>query len=99
MASTWESISARKKQEQQSRIPQAYILPATFKPGRNNVLDAPRKCDLLTAKELNITEAYDATALAAEIATGRLTSLQVTEAFCKRAAIAHQLVSGRVGSQ
>jgi amidase len=42
---------------------------------------------------LIITESYDARRLLRQLATGQLTSVEVTEAFSKRAAIAQQLVS------
>jgi amidase len=91
MASTWQAISKRKKDEQWSRIPPEYRLPSIPK-GLTNVLDVPRTCGLLTPEELSITEKYDATALAEAIRSRALTSVAVARAFCKRAAIAHQLV-------
>jgi amidase len=91
MSSSWQSIAQRKKQEQLSRIPKEYLLPAEYIQV-SNVLDVPRACGLLTAKELRITEDYDATALAHAIRNGELKALDVARAFCKRAAIAHQLV-------
>lgn len=56
-----------------------------------NVIDIPRTCGLLTPKQIEITE-QTATELLAKLANGSLTSVEVTEAFCARAAIAHQLV-------
>ena|ERR1700760_1025999 len=91
MASTWQSIARRKQQEQLSRIPKEYLLSSKNSES-TNVLGVPRSCGLLTSKELDITENFDATALAKEIRDGNLTSVEVVEAFCKRAAIAHQLV-------
>jgi hypothetical protein len=95
MASTWQSISRRKKEEQWSRIPPEYRLK-TVPTGLTNVLDIPRTCGLLTAEELAITEQYDATALAEAIRSRSLKSVDVARAFCKRAAIAHQLVCDRL---
>lgn len=57
-----------------------------------NILDFPRRSGLLTNDEIDITENYDAVSLLEAMASGELTSLAVTTAFCKRAAIAHQLV-------
>ncbi|KAF2204005.1 acetamidase [Delitschia confertaspora ATCC 74209] len=90
---TWQSISRRKKEEQLSRIPKEWIL--TEKPGSavTIYMDIPQKCGLLTKEELRITEEFDATALAEEIRMGRLKSVDVVRAFCKRAAIAHQLTN------
>ena len=53
----------------------------------------PRICGLLTEHELDITENYDAVTLLEKIAAKELTSHLVTTAFCKRAAVAQQLVS------
>jgi amidase len=92
MAPTWQAISKRKKEEQWNRIPPEYRLPASFKISGDNVLQVPQTCGLMSEQELHITEKYDATALAQEIATGRLKSVPVVQAFCKRAAIVHQVV-------
>ena len=87
-SSTWESIRARKQAERESRIPSAWRLPSHLIPSDSdesalNVTDTPRTCGLLSRKELDITEKYDATALAAELNAGRLKCVEVTEAFCK----------------
>ncbi|KAL2357109.1 acetamidase [Cryomyces antarcticus] len=93
MSESWQSIAARKKEEQTSRIPKEWLLAREPSPNLNNVLSVPRSCRLLSERELAITENYDATALAEEIAKGRLKSVDVVTAFCKRAAIAHQLTN------
>lgn len=62
---------------------------------KNNLieLDIPRRSGILTAKELQITEGrYPVGRLLEALSSGELTSLEVTIAFCKRAAIAQQLV-------
>jgi len=97
MASTegWRDIAARKEKEQLSKIPISWLLPPYILDSAKkaiNVLDIPKRSGLLTAKELDITESYDATSLAMELSSRRLSSLEVTVAFCKRAAIAHQVV-------
>ncbi|TKA24468.1 hypothetical protein B0A50_06625 [Salinomyces thailandicus] len=94
MPDTWRDIAARKQQERADRIPKEWRLPSAHKNGSNgNVLDVPRKCGLLTTQELSITEDYDATALVAALTSRRLSSVDITTAFCKRAAIAHQLTN------
>lgn len=45
----------------------------------------------LSDREIEITES-DAVDIAAETTSGRWSAVEVTEAFCHRAAIAHQLV-------
>lgn len=57
------------------------------------VLDIPRRCGKLTDREIHITEAFDATALLEKLGSREFTAVEVTTAFCKRAAIAHQLTS------
>jgi len=86
--STWESIRARKQAERESRIPSAWrlpshLIPSDFDQSALNVMDVPRTCGLLSRKELDITEKYDATALAAELRAGRMKCAEVTQAFCK----------------
>ncbi|OGE54867.1 hypothetical protein PENARI_c005G10906 [Penicillium arizonense] len=59
--------------------------------GRVSVMEIPRTCGLLSAKELDITENYDIRGLVAEMSEGRFKAEEVVRGFCKRAAIAHQL--------
>lgn len=68
------------------RLPQSVIDNAP-----RDVTTIPRECGLLTARELHITDDYDATALAEAIANKKLTAVEVATAYSKRAAIAHQL--------
>lgn len=48
-----------------------------------NLLDVPRNCRLLSAREVRITEAYDIKGLLNEIAERRLSAEEVALAFCK----------------
>ncbi|KAK2602278.1 hypothetical protein N8I77_008826 [Diaporthe amygdali] len=99
----WQARAAEKRARCQSQIPKAWELPAALvqslahplESSKNNLveLNIPRRSGLLTEKELNITEAHDARSLLKALASGELTSLEVTVAFCKRAAIAQQLTS------
>ncbi|TGO62268.1 hypothetical protein BOTNAR_0116g00050 [Botryotinia narcissicola] len=59
----------------------------------SNVMEAPLTCGLLNETEYQITSDYDATALLDLLKNGVLTVEQATIAFCKRAAIAHQLTN------
>lgn len=56
-------------------------------------MDVPTSCGVLSPEEVRITSDYDAVSLVEEVAKGRYTAEAVTVAFCKRAAIAHQLVT------
>ncbi|EMD94628.1 hypothetical protein COCC4DRAFT_147870 [Bipolaris maydis ATCC 48331] len=89
----WEPISKQKKAERDSRIPADWKLSTLPGPEVTNYTEIPRQCGLLTEQELQITEQYDAVALAAAIREKRLNCLDVATAFCKRAAIAHQLTN------
>ncbi|EME87010.1 acyl-ester intermediate acetamidase [Pseudocercospora fijiensis CIRAD86] len=74
------------------KLPQDLILPdEIFENPPQNVINFPRESGLLTKEELEITENYDLVGLAEAIASRRLSSVAVTRAFCRRAAIAHQL--------
>jgi hypothetical protein len=50
---------------------------------RVGVMDIPRTCGLLSAKELDITENYDIRGLVAEMAEARLKAEDVVRGFCK----------------
>lgn len=89
----WQSIARRKKQEQSNLIPKDWTLKTRPVANRNDVLAVPRECGLLSDQEIQITENHDATTLVKELAARRLKSVDVVTAFCKRAAIAQQLVS------
>src|SRR4051794_34378543 len=86
------AIASRKQSERLSRIPSEWRLSSPPADTVSNVLDVPRKCGLLTQRELEITEAYDATALAAKLREKVFSCVEVATAFCKRAAIAQQVV-------
>lgn len=79
----WELISKKKKAERDSRIPADWRLSTLPGPKVTNYTEIPRQCGLLTEQELQITEQYDAVALAAAIREKRLKCLDVATAFCK----------------
>ncbi|KAI1380382.1 amidase [Hypoxylon crocopeplum] len=91
---SWEELQAAKKAEQDSRIPEEWKLKKDFFPPEDTADLRPfvTSCGILSPAELAITgEEYDATSLAAAIAEGKFTALEVVTAFCKRAAVGHQL--------
>jgi amidase len=73
-----DSIPAKWKLSPQTQIP-------------SNVMEIPKTCGILTPKQIDITE-QTATELLGKLANRSLSSVEVTEAFLARAAIAHQLV-------
>lgn len=98
----YQAVAQRKQAQRASLIPEAWRIPEaklreyTASPTAN-VLHVPSDCGILTRLERQITESYDAVDLLALLAkgpdAGGFTSVEVVTAFCKRAAIAQQVVS------
>ncbi|KAF2469789.1 amidase [Lindgomyces ingoldianus] len=93
MPEKWQLASWMKKDERYNRIPKDWLLKDLPSSNVTTYLDIPRKSKLLNAEELKITEEYDATSLAEAIRRKELKCVDVTRAFCKRAAIAQQLTN------
>ncbi|KAB8244545.1 amidase signature domain-containing protein [Aspergillus flavus] len=94
----WETRVAEKRKQLELQIPQDWRLNAAFLstlPSNGHLIEAniPRHSGLLSEEELDLTEHYTAAQLLQKLAWGEVTSLAVTTAFCKRAAIAQQLTS------
>jgi len=73
----WQSISAKKQAERYAKIPEAWRLPeSTVKQctpeAHLNVLAIPRSCGILSEKEIELTENYDAFALLKLLAAGNV---------------------------
>lgn len=86
----WEDIARDKRERLAAKIPADWIfkdLPTT-----DSVIDFPQTSGFLSDGELEITTS-SASALVADLAAGRRKSVDVVLAFCKRAALAQQLVS------
>ncbi|KAK9238690.1 amidase signature domain-containing protein [Lipomyces kononenkoae] len=86
----WEKLVADKRARLEKTIPAEWKIKAV--PEGDSFFDFPAKSGILSENELQITES-SATELVAKLASGELKSVDVTLAFCKRAAIAHQLVN------
>lgn len=91
----WKEIAKSKQAERLSKIPKEWRIPEHLYKGKTNVIDIPTTCGILTAQEVHITTDFDATGLLEKLRLGKFSSEEVTVAFCKRAAIAQQLVSMR----
>ncbi|CAK7199704.1 hypothetical protein SEUCBS139899_002387 [Sporothrix eucalyptigena] len=100
---SWQSIVAAKQVKVQAAIPDAWRIDPSLLATVDFSLESTQSLDsssssilrdskILTDHELAITEQYSAAALLAKLAAGELTSLEVTVAFSKRAAIAQQLL-------
>jgi len=92
MPSDWETVASDKRSRIASSIPPEWRIPSSSLPQTDSVIDFPRTSTLLSAKELEIT-ASSAVDLVAQLAKGALTSVEVTVAFCKRAAVAQQVTN------
>ena len=90
----WEERGAKAREVLAQSIPAEWRIPQEQLPraDRKNVMDFPVETGLLTEGELDITGSY-ATQIVQNIANGTWTATDVTKAFCKRAALAHQVVS------
>jgi amidase len=89
----YQKIAAEKKRQQSDKIPKDWLIPSEKYRDATNLLDVPLTCGVLNDVEREITSDYDASALLLKLKTGFWSAEQVTVAFCKRAAIAQQLVS------
>lgn len=85
----WERLAADKRARLEKTISAEWKLHSV--PESGSYMDVPATSRLLSETELQITGS-SATDLVAKLASGELKSVDVTVAFCKRAAIAHQLV-------
>ncbi|KAL1849577.1 hypothetical protein Plec18167_003179 [Paecilomyces lecythidis] len=88
MRENWCATAARRRQEIYARIPEECLVDRALL-AQQNLVDLPYRCGILTPKELRITE-HDAVELLRRIRDGTYSAVEVTRAFCKRAAIAHQ---------
>lgn len=88
---SWQSVAQRRREEIVSKIPSEYLLPKSLLQGHNHshLIEAS---GLLTPRELSIVS-LTATKLLKCVHNGDFTSVEVTLAFCKTSAIAHQAVS------
>jgi len=91
--STWRTRGETKRKSILNLIPAKWQLKDPIPPA-SELRDVTGKYirQFLTPREIEITET-DAVDIVAHTSTGRWSALEVTEAFCHRAALAHQLVS------
>ncbi|EAW06969.1 general amidase GmdB [Aspergillus clavatus NRRL 1] len=94
----WRRLVTQKRKQLDGQIPSEWRLGAEFLaliPSHGRLIEdhVVRRSGILSKAELDITERYTATELLLKLAQGELTSLAVTTAFCKRAAIAQPLTS------
>ncbi|KAJ9150875.1 Amidase [Pleurostoma richardsiae] len=88
----YEALKSSIVQEFVQKVPEEYYIPQHFVDSPpKDVTGIPRQCGILTEEELEITEKYDAVALADAIRSRKFTAVAVATAFSKRAIIAHQV--------
>ncbi len=88
----YQTISAEKKLQRQSKIPKEWLLPSVKYHGATNFMEVSTTCGVLSDVECQITSDFDVTALLEKLRDGVWSAEQVTVSFCKRAAFAQQLV-------
>ncbi|KAE9377363.1 amidase [Stipitochalara longipes BDJ] len=90
----WQEIAAQKREDRAQKIPEKWRIPPSFKPYEDteDVYDWPSTSGFFTPEELFITEST-ATEVVTKIASGEWKAKDVTEAICKRASVAQQLLN------
>jgi amidase len=93
MAEDYRIIAARAQQGVLDSIPARWRLSVDAKAQYNgDAIHFITRGGILTERQIAITE-NTASTLLRKIHSGQLTATEVTEAYCARAAIAHQLVN------
>jgi len=69
------------------------LLKTTLATKPRNITPIFRTCGVLSSRELEITEVEDCTALLSKIHSQEWSVVEVVTAFCKRAAVAQQLIN------
>jgi amidase len=89
----WLQAAEAKRARTQELIPSAWRLPELPPSDQLDVRGIARTSGILSARELEITEQDDCGTLLSKLATGDYSAVEVTTAYCKRAAIAQQLLN------
>ncbi|KAJ3543121.1 hypothetical protein NM208_g3742 [Fusarium decemcellulare] len=94
----WESLIQAKLDDRAGRIRPAWrlekrITDQAYPNSTASAFELLAQTDILTKKERDITEKFSATTLISMLANKTISSVEVTTAFCKRAAIAQQLTN------
>lgn len=89
--SSWEQEAKAKRDSINALIPHAWRLLSVPSPTEQKDVTDGYVRQFLTGREVDITET-DACGIVLRTATGEWKAREVAEAFCHRAALAHQLV-------
>jgi amidase len=90
---TWEEIGEKARARLDASIPLEWRIPENKMPAadQKDVMDVPFLSGLFSEREILITTS-SATHIVDVVAKGEWKAQEVARAFCKRAAVAHQLV-------
>ena len=91
MAGDWKTAATAKRDEILASIPKKWMLEKLPSNQEQRDVTGAFVQQFLSPKEIEITET-DVVGIAQKTTSGKWTAVEVTEAFCHRAAIAHQLV-------
>lgn len=92
----WQAAALEKREQLSASIPESYRLPQTLREQAQSekglLPEDPvvLSCGILTDRDFEITLIEDVIVLLERIANRTYSAVEVTEAFCKRAAIAQQ---------
>lgn len=89
---SYQEIAAEKRQERDTHLVEKWLIPEDKLPTDKDVLSFPKESGLLTELELKITDST-APVIFANIKAKIWSAVQVTQAFCHRSQIAHQLTN------
>ncbi|CAK9785792.1 general amidase [Cutaneotrichosporon oleaginosum] len=87
----WEAKAAAKRAQRDALLPKDTLLPSA--PTDLDVSSVPATSGILSARELEITGTPSITALLDALKARTYSAEEVVSAFCRRAAIAHQLTN------
>jgi len=91
MSTDWKSLATGKREAILNSIPKKWRLDKIPSAEEQKDVTGPYIQQFLDEKEVEITES-DAVGIAEKVAAGSWSAVDVAQAFCHRAALAHQLV-------
>lgn len=92
MGTDWKQIATQKRDSVNALIPEEWRLKSVPSAEEQRDITGTYLHQYLSSKEVEITET-DAVGIAAKTTKGEWTAVEVTKAFCHRAALAHQFLS------
>ena len=91
----WRAVAEKKRASVLATFPKDWVIPAPPSVEQQRDVTGAFVQQYLSAREVEITEA-GAVDIVAKTSSGQWTAVEVTKAFCHRAALAHQLVRIRL---